>query len=200
MKSLLLILFLLVFRSDALAQSPTPAKLPEGTTKVELHLYDYTVDLKQPRIETGGKLHPGLIAAYTTELKKEQIEVLLKALTQNHVQSDKFLCDFAPHHGIVFRGANNKILGSVSICFHCKELWSQTFPKIGHEFFSYWGWTELKALFKDSGLPILGSNEEYTELRNPTSQPSGAGQRTTAPDSKSEGRVKPQPEAEGHSR
>ncbi len=195
MKSLLLIFFLLAFRLDAGAQSPTPAKLPEGTTKIQLYLYDYTVDQDRPRIEYNDKLHPGLIAPYTKDLKKEQFDVLLQALTQNHNRSDVYMCDFAPHHGIVFRGVDDKIVGSVSICFHCKELSSETFPRIGNIFYSYWDWAQLRALFKDAGIPILGSNEDYTALRKSTSKQGGTDQPATAPESKPEGKEKPQPES-----
>jgi hypothetical protein len=46
----------LLFRAGA--EEPSPAKLPEGTSKVALILYDYLVDLDRPEIETEGKMHP----------------------------------------------------------------------------------------------------------------------------------------------
>lgn len=185
MKPLLLIFLLTAFR--VAAKDPAPAQLPEGTIKVELCLYDYTVDLRQPRIEKNGQMHPGLIADYTKILEKEQIGRLLKAMTQNHDPSDRYICDFAPHHGIVFRGEDDKILGSISICFHCNELHSETFPKIGSPFHSYWDWAGLRALIKDCGLPILASNEAYAALRKPTGE-GGAARPAIAPEPKGKGK------------
>jgi hypothetical protein len=147
------------------AEAPKPATLPDGTKKVSLVLYDYLADPDHPRVETDGKLHPGLIARYTKELDQPQIDRLLKALTQNHEPTVKLWCDFAPHHGIVFYDAEDRIIGSVSICFYCKQLSSDSFPRIEDEFHSYWDWPELKGIFKNAGFPILPSNEAYTALR-----------------------------------
>ena len=176
------------------ADEPAPAKLPEGTKQVALVLYDYLVDQDHPRIETDGKMHPGVISAYTKILSDPQIDRVLKALTQNHDQSDRYMCDFAPHHGIVFRNEDGKILGSVSICFHCKELHSETFPRIGSPLYSYWGWPELRAIFKDAGLPILDSDEDYTAIGKSISEKDGADHPAIAPESKSEGNEKPKSE------
>jgi hypothetical protein len=151
------------------AEAPKPATLPDGTKKVSLVLYDYLADRDHPRVETDGKLHPGLIARYTKELDQPQTDRLLKALTQNHEPTVKLWCDFAPHHGIVFYDADDRIIGSVSICFYCKQLSSDTFPA-QNEFHSYWDWSELKGIFKDAGFPILASNEAYTALRIRASQ------------------------------
>jgi len=198
MKAFWIILTLLLFRAGA--EEPSPAKLPEGTSKVALILYDYLVDLDRPEIETEGKMHPGVIPGRTIYLNPQQIDKLLKALTQNHAQRDRLICVYAPHHGIVFQDKDGKVLGSVSICFSCWELKSRTFQKIKSEFYSYWGWSELKEIIKDAGLPILRSDEEYTALRIQGSEQAGTGQPATRPESKSEGGDKPQPEAEEGSR
>lgn len=193
MKVFWIILTFSLFRAGA--EEPVPAKLPEGTSKVAVMLYDYLEDRDHPDIETKGKLHAGVIPGSTKFLTPQQIERLLKALTQNHAQTDRLVCAYAPHHGIVFQGKDGKILGSVSVCFSCWELQSRTFPKNGSEFYTYWGWSELKEIMKDAGIPILRSDEEYTALRIKRSK-----QGVTRPELKSQGSDKTQSEAESGSR
>lgn len=163
MRAVWMILMFLVMR--VAAEEPVPAKLPDGTAKVSAVLYDFEVDRDNPLIETDGKMHPGVIPGSTKQLDQHQIDKLLKALTQNHAPKDRYWCDFVPHHGVLFQARDGKILGSVSICFGCREISSKTFPKIDSPFHSRWGWAELKEIVKDAGLPIVGSNEQYTALR-----------------------------------
>ena len=196
-----LVLVILAFlATKAVADEASPAKLPEGTAKVALVLYDYLADQDHPQVVTDGKMHPGVIPGYTKHLDQDQIAKLLKALTQNHDQRDRYICDFAPHHGFVFEAQDGKILGSVSICFACRELHSPTFPKEGSIFYSYWGWPELKEIVRDAGLPILGSNEAYTTLRKSKSEQGVAPQSATRSESDSEGNDNPHPESKSRPR
>lgn len=167
-------------------------ELPEGTVKVVAYLYDYTA-ADTARIEAGGKLHPGVIPKFTTTLSKADTQIMLDAFTEKHPPHPRYACEFAPHHGFVFYGEGEKILGSVSVCFQCRETYSRQFDRVREPFSTFWDWDAIKGLFVRNGIPILDSNDDYTALRKEKDQQAKSDQPATAPRSKQEGNDKHQP-------
>ena len=83
-------------------------------------------------------------------LNAEQTAQLHQAMfTGEPFQPSPHGCLFVPHHAFVFLDANQKVLGSLDICFNCLEFKSSA--KGFDDAVNYDG---LKALFGDLNVPI----------------------------------------------
>jgi len=163
----LLVPFLAFAVSSPALESEVPgARLPKGTAKVMAVLYDHTADSSRPSVVSDGVIHPGVIKQYSKILSDKDVASLLDALTEKHPEKNRFLCEFAPRHGLIFYDKSDAILGHVSICFACSELKSPDFRRSKSEFHSYWDWEGLKDVFNRNRIPVFKDSRKYTDLRS----------------------------------
>ena len=142
-----------------------PFKLPEGTVKVVAVVYDYEADeLSRAAVVMDGKPHRGIIRKFNKVLPEAEVAALADALTEKHARRNRFLCDFAPHHGFIFYDKADAIVGSVSVCFSCADIKSPNFQGEKDLFYSYWDWQALRGILERNGVPIFRHAARYTEL------------------------------------
>lgn len=79
--------------------------------------YDFEQD-KGDDVVLDGHLHKGIFLT-SKDLTPEQIKKLYAAITGVHTHQKAAMC-FEPHHGVIFYDSENKIIGSLTICFGCK--------------------------------------------------------------------------------
>lgn len=173
LRTFLQFLIALIVAGFSCAGEIPPRELPKGTVKVVAYLYDYTA-ADAYRIETNGKLHPGIIAKFTKTLSAEDTRILLDAFTEKHSPSPRHPCEPAPHHAFVFYGEDEKVLGSVSVCFQCRETYSRQFNLVRDPLSYFWDWDAIKGLFTRNGIPVLKNDADYTTLRKETGEQAAA--------------------------
>lgn len=128
----------------------------DGYDRVELVLYDYTVDIDR-RLVLDGEMHKGLAPEYTTTLNTMEAGVLIEAITGDNGSRTTGLCGFMPHHGFVFYDQKDQVAGHLEICFSCFEYIS--YPREGLS--STWDMNAIQKLVQSKGIPIRGNPADW---------------------------------------
>ncbi|MFK7851752.1 MAG: hypothetical protein AB8D78_12315 [Akkermansiaceae bacterium] len=126
---------------------------------VEVVLFNYKED-EDKRLVESGKLHKGIVRDFTKRLSDEEVTLLSKAVTGKHPSGVGGFCGFRPHHGFIFYGEDNEILGHIEICFLCSDYFY--FPRQGLS----WAWDlgAVGTLITRLGLPNLKNDKEWADF------------------------------------
>ena len=131
----------------------------KGVDHVEIVLFNYKED-EDRRLVENGILHKGVIIEFTKRLSDKEVSLLSKFVTGKHPSRGGGFCGFRPHHGFVFYGKDDKILGHLEICFLCSDYLSRPWEGLS----SSWDLNGLRSLVTDLGLPILKNDKEWDEF------------------------------------
>lgn len=132
--------------------------------EVRAYVYDYTqgergVHLLKLNRFGKSKLHSGVINLSGEKLNEGQVARLKKALAGKGERVMGAFC-YMPHHGFIFYGENNKVLGFAELCFKCGNVHNE--PKGLPE--RQWDWQEITKILTELKIPILKEDEDYTAL------------------------------------
>ena len=108
------------------------------------------------QIVVDGKLIPQVQDTAGVKLSDEQVQRLNRILTHPNQQAGVGSDCFYLRHGIVFWDKTNKPVSHVSVCFTCNQL--RATPEV-----DAMDLEELKALFVELGIPVLGDSLQYEE-------------------------------------
>ena len=103
------------------------------------------------------KLNSTIIDSFTTQLNSAQIKLLEQNLLYETNYLDFGADCFNPHHGLIIKDSNGKVLRCYSICFECSN-YSGVEQYIPISFF--------KQFFLEHNLPIGGRKVELIYRRN----------------------------------
>lgn len=129
---------------------------PGDFTKVVAVAYDFSQD-KSNLVVVDKNLHKGIFFV-SRALTKDQVARLMAAITGKHTPWKASMC-FEPHHGFVFYDKNDVIIGSLSICFGCKNY--QAFP--AGRLSQRWNLVSLEKLLNELGTPWMDNTKSYKE-------------------------------------
>ena len=133
--------------------------LPRPIHEVRAYVYDYTQEKDNDALLRNRKLHKGIINDGGAKLSDDQIKRLKDAIRSSEERVPGAFC-YMPHHGFVFFDKNGTPMGHIELCFQCGNVSSS--PKGLPE--KEWNWKELRKLLKELDIPILESDQEYTDL------------------------------------
>jgi hypothetical protein len=105
-------------------------------------------------------MHRGVIREFTKRLSNKDISLLSKAVTGKHPSRGGGFCGFRPHHGFIFYGKDDKILGHIEICFLCSDYYTMPQEGLSQE----WDINGLRTLVTSLGLPILKNDKEWEDF------------------------------------
>ena len=131
----------------------------KGFDRVEIVLFKYKED-EARRLVEDGSLHKGVIREYTKRLSNEEVSLLSKIVTGKHPSRGGGFCGFRPHHGFIFYGKDDKVLGHLEICFLCSDYLSRPWEGLS----SNWDLNGLRTLVTSLGLPILKDDEDWDKF------------------------------------
>jgi hypothetical protein len=131
----------------------------KGFDRVEIVLFNYKED-EARRLVEDGSLHKGVIREYTKRLSNEEVSLLSKIVTGKHPSRGGGFCGFRPHHGFIFYGKDDKVLGHLEICFLCSDYLSRPWEGLS----SNWDLNGLRTLVTSLGLPILKDDEDWDKF------------------------------------
>lgn len=91
---------------------------PGKVSRIVAVNYDYTQETSED-VVVEGRLHKGVLHT-SKDLTAEQTKKLYSAITGTHFHMKGAMC-FMPHHGFIFYDADDKIIGSITICLKCNN-------------------------------------------------------------------------------
>ena len=198
MKTLLTIVLLLAAAFPVAAGDFCPQN---NFTYVVAYCYDYSKDKRGAQIvQKDGTHHTGIISATTVRLSTDQGKKLQRLLLVPPKEHPGTADCFMPHHAFVFYDESWNPKAHISVCFLCGNFEAQ--PENISRTLDLRG---LQRFSNELGLPVFRGRDaptKYAELyrRLEHSEPVGARQSATVPDSKSEGKEKSKPKSKGQSR
>ena len=126
---------------------------PGKFSRIVAVAYDYTRE-KEQEVVVDGRLHTGVFAT-SADLSKAQEEALFSAITGTHTPLKSAMC-FEPHHGFIFYDEGGVVVGSISVCFGCRNYRLSPRGEVSRR----WDWPGLKALLEDLKIPFP---DDYTK-------------------------------------
>lgn len=128
---------------------------------VELVLFDYGADPGKPLVYEG-EVHKGLSKKWTKRLNAKETERLEDLVTGRKEPERSLNGGFChePHHGFIFYGKNDEILGFIEVCFMCHSVISDPYEGLS----SPWDFAGIRSFIEDMGLPTAGNRETWAEF------------------------------------
>ncbi len=124
--------------------------------RVDLVLYDSGAE-RGPLVQEG-RLHQGVVSSMTTSLNDKEVAKLEKLVTGSWSGGIRAAC-YMPHHGFVFYGQDEKIVGHLEVCLMCRNY--HAFPREGLS--DNWDLEGIKELIREKKLPVYGGPGEWEE-------------------------------------
>ena len=130
---------------------------PGKVSRIVAVTYDYEQEASEA-VVVEGRLHKGAISI-SKDLTAEQTKRLYAAITGTHVHVKGAMC-FEPHHGFVFYDVEDKILGSLTICFGCNRYQHAPAGEVSKVF----DLKALESLVLELQMPVAVDPEAYKKL------------------------------------
>ena len=136
------------------------ASLVDRAARVQLFLY--CPNGNGLSIVKEDKLSKDIIGAYTRTLSPFSKKKLATILARKEKRPLLAAECFVPHHGIVFWDKEEKIIGHLSICFHCNNY--RVIPR--NLYTEFLNLEALEQLFKKQAIPVMDDIKDYQQFLN----------------------------------
>lgn len=143
--------------ADSVRASTAFAGWLEGIVRVDAVLYDSEASTI-PSLLSDGMFHQGLVEQETKSLSDTQIEDLERFVTNDERHEGAAGC-YIPHHGFVFYGKDERILGYIEVCLMCGH--GHIHPEGDLSEDSLWDLEGIRALINELGMPTFDKRDDW---------------------------------------